>query len=267
MTKEYKTSHNEHRWRFLIVRYIVNPLLTCSLLVFAVFIIPGFTGKRHSSKEEYRQSLAKDIDGNNYRVVQIGSQTWLADNLIVKRFRNGDPIKQVKMTEWNNAIRNKEPAWCYYGDLPELGKQYGIIYNLYAVSDPRGLAPEGWDIPSVEDWVSLIRYLGGDSIAGTKLKEQSMSFWRIKDPDVMPTNESGFSAVPGGQIFSEPIDLGYFAYYWISPEGYYKENRDFMVKNILINPYDGKVEIINNSIVSGVTVRCIERPSASTQER
>ena len=81
--------------------------------------------------------------------VKIGSQVWATENLNVDRFRNGDPIPQAKTAEeWQNAGNNQQPAWCYYNNDPKNGESYGKLYNWYAVNDRRGLAPQGWHIPS-----------------------------------------------------------------------------------------------------------------------
>jgi uncharacterized protein (TIGR02145 family) len=94
--------------------------------------------------------------------VRIGEQIWMAKNLNVSTFRKGDPIPEVKSEDdWENAAKNHQPAWCYYDNEPKNGAVYGKLYNWYAVSDPRGLAPNGWHIPSDEEWTDLHLALGG----------------------------------------------------------------------------------------------------------
>ena len=108
--------------------------------------------------------------------VTIGKQVWMSENLNVDKFRNGDPIPEAKTDEeWEKAGENGEPAWCYYNNNPDNGDRYGKLYNWFAVNDPRGLAPEGWKIPSDEDWTRLTDFLGGESVAGQKMK--STEFW------------------------------------------------------------------------------------------
>lgn len=134
-----------------------------------------------------------DINGKSYITVIIGSQTWMAENLDVDKFRNGDPIPQAKSTaEWEQAGKNKMPAWCYYDNDPKNGLKYGKLYNWYAVNDLRGLAPKGWHIPSDAEWQILENYLGEES-AGNKIK--STSGW---DNNGNGTNSSGFKGLPGG---------------------------------------------------------------------
>jgi uncharacterized protein (TIGR02145 family) len=103
--------------------------------------------------------------------VTIGTQVWCTENLDVTTFRNGDVIHQAKTNEeWEMAGKKKQPAWCYYNNDPVNGHKYGKLYNWYAVSDSRGLAPEGYHIPSDVEWTKLINYLGGENVAGAKLK-------------------------------------------------------------------------------------------------
>ena len=93
--------------------------------------------------------------------VKIGQQVWTTENLNVDKFRNGEIIPEAKSEEeWIEAGDNKKPAWCYYNNDPSNGTKYGKLYNWYAVNDPRGLAPEGWHIPSDKEWDVLTNYLG-----------------------------------------------------------------------------------------------------------
>jgi uncharacterized protein (TIGR02145 family) len=105
------------------------------------------------------------------QTVTIGTQVWTTKNLDVSTFRNGDVIPQASTDEaWEAAGGNKQPAWCYYDNDSANGTKYGKLYNWYAVNDPRGLAPEGYHIPTDEEWTVLIDYLGGRGIAGKKMK-------------------------------------------------------------------------------------------------
>ncbi|MFN6038086.1 MAG: FISUMP domain-containing protein, partial [Bacteroidota bacterium] len=111
--------------------------------------------------------------------VTIGNQIWMADNLNTSKFRNGDVIPEAKTNaDWESAGYNKQPAWCYYKNDPVNGQKYGKLYNWHAVHDPRGLAPEGWHIPSAKEFKILIVNLGENensfgSIAAPKLKTKT----------------------------------------------------------------------------------------------
>ena len=106
-----------------------------------------------------------DIDGNKYATVIIGEQKWIAQNLNVSKFNNGDIILEVNSKiEWDSAINKKIPAWCFYNFDSENGKIYGKIYNYFAVNDPRRIAPNGWHIPNIKEWEQLIKYLSNDQL-------------------------------------------------------------------------------------------------------
>jgi uncharacterized protein (TIGR02145 family) len=104
-----------------------------------------------------------DIEGNEYKIVKIGDQVWSSDNLKVTKFANGDEIKYVKKEkDWWECYKKKTPAYCFYEHNEENKKRIGVLYNFYAVSDPRGLAPEGYRIATDEDWMTLELFVGMD---------------------------------------------------------------------------------------------------------
>jgi uncharacterized protein (TIGR02145 family) len=140
------------------------------------------------------QAQITDLDGNSYDTVRIGNQTWMAENLNVSHFRNGDTIPEAKTDEdWVKASENEQPAWCYYENDTMNGVKYGKLYNWYAVNDPRSIAPVGYRIPTDAEWTKLIDYLGGESEAAKKMK--STSGWHENGNGI---NTSGFSGLPGG---------------------------------------------------------------------
>jgi uncharacterized protein (TIGR02145 family) len=167
--------------------------------------------------------LTDSRDGKIYKTVVIGNQTWMAENLNVSTFRNGDIISEAKTyEEWDRAGKNKQPAWCYYNNDSKNGAIYGKLYNWFAVNDPRGLAPVGYEVASDNDYRILIDFLGGESVAGQKLKN-SKEWWH----ECEVSNYVGFSAIPAGRrlatglyINSTPTfeELGETAYFWTSHE-------------------------------------------------
>jgi uncharacterized protein (TIGR02145 family) len=153
-----------------------------------------------------------DIDGNYYKTVKIGKQEWMSENLNVSHFRNGDSITEAEGSEeWMKAGVEGKAAWCYYNSDAVSGKTYHRLYNWYAVNDPRGLAPIGWQIPSTSEWANLTDYLGGENVSGTKMKDSNE--WN-------GTNESGFASLPGGyrnniDVFS---NVGKIGSWWSSSQ-------------------------------------------------
>jgi len=156
---------------------------------------------------------------NDLEPIKIGSQYWSSKNLNVSKYRNGDIIPEVNdSTQWANLTTG---AWCYYGDNsgnPNIasGSVYGKLYNWYAVNDSRGLAPQGWHVPSDGEWTTLTNYLGGDAIAGGKMKESGTTHWA--SPNTGATNSSGFAGLPGG--YRDPYgtfyDIGNLGFWWSS---------------------------------------------------
>ena len=159
-----------------------------------------------------------DVDSNTYKTVKIGDQVWMAENLKVSHFRNGDSIPEAKTLEdWEKAGDENIPAWCYYDNDPSNGEKYGKLYNWWAVNDSRGLAPEGWHIPTDKEWKTLTNNLGAEDVIGVKMK--STSGWAAGGDG---TNESGFSGLSGGARSHDgsftPHKLEYISYWWTSTE-------------------------------------------------
>lgn len=149
-----------------------------------------------------------------YPSVKIGNQVWMSQNLDVTTYRNGDTIPQV--TDPVQWYRTSKGAWCYYNNDPENGKKYGKLYNLHALTDPRGLAPAGWHLPSYNDWRILENALGGRGDAGGKMKAIS-PLWMPFSPNNPASNSSGFTALPGGlRQFDGKFDKLRFEGYWWS---------------------------------------------------
>ena len=126
--------------------------------------------------------------------VVIGDQTWALKNLDVDTYADGTAIPQVTdPVEWAGLTTG---AWCYYNNDPANGAIYGKLYNFYAISDPRGLAPVGYHVPTDNELINLITFLGGGAVAGGPLKEIGTTHWN--SPNTNATNSSGFTSLPGG---------------------------------------------------------------------
>ena len=180
--------------------------------------------------------------------IVIGTQQWMKENLDVLTYRNGDVITQItNTTDWGNAIAG---AWCYYENISSNGAIYGKLYNWYAVNDPRGLAPQGWHVPTDAEWTTLSTLLGGDASAGGKMKTTD----RWNSPNTSATNESGFAGLPGGNrnnVGSFGI-VGFYGYWWSATElnstnawgRYLSYDNGFLLRN-------------NANKVYGFSVRCL----------
>ena len=181
------------------------------LLTFSIILTSLVFNSCSSENKIEKEPIIKDYVGGE---VKIDSQIWMTQNLNVNVFRNGDAIPEAKSEEeWNEAGKNKQPAWCYYDNDPKNGTKYGKLYNWYAVNDSRGLAPAGWHIPTDAEWTTLENQVG--DVAGKKMK--SISGWSY---DGNGTNESGFSGLPGGyrHEFGGFSFIGYGGFWWSATE-------------------------------------------------
>jgi uncharacterized protein (TIGR02145 family) len=181
-----------------------------------------------SSNHTYGQ--LQDQDGNVYKTIVIGNQEWMAENLKVESYRNGDLLEsEIPADQWFNTSVG---AWCYYEDNPIYECPYGKLYNWYAVTDSRSLCPSGWRVPSTSDWHMLASNLGSDffeipysggsfySNLGGKLKTANLNWWQ--GPNSGSDNSTGFSAIPGGARLpylrggctAGFNHLGYEAFFW-----------------------------------------------------
>jgi uncharacterized protein (TIGR02145 family) len=219
-----------------------------------IFITTGFAGILltvfSSCKKDYIDpNTMKDIDGNVYKTIVIGEQVWMAENLKVTHYRNGDPIPNIKDSiEWAKCTSG---AYCYYNNDSGNILIYGKLYNGYCIYDSRNLAPEGWHLPSDEEWTKLVDFLGGSRIAGDKLKEINPHHWI----DATATNESGFTGLPGGKrnengSFAEARDCGYW---WSTSE---KSDTTIYARGLYFY-YSGVVRGYSERTV-GFSIRCLK---------
>jgi uncharacterized protein (TIGR02145 family) len=198
----------------------------------------------------------KDLDLSGLEVeilensARIGNQEWMLRNLDVTRFRNGDPLFLATTNpQWQQLVGEEKPVYGNYGNEAENSKQWGHIYNWYAVDDPRGLCPAGWRVPADDDWDELINNLGGEEHAGLFLKHTLG--W---DDNGNGNNLSGFSALPGGFKGYDGVSYagGAMARFWSATEHstYFAFGRD-------INADANSVSVSTGYKQDGFSVRCI----------
>lgn len=225
--------------------------------IFPDFIFIAFVLILGCNSKGYKDAgTVTDVDGNIYKTIQIGDQVWMAENLKVSHFRNGEPIPQadskIKWARYGEGIYTIYPQ-CASPDFDSSNENiYGKLYNWHVVNDPRGLAPNGWHIPSKEEWQQLADYLGKE--AGNKMK--STSYWTASKFGFSPgSNASGFSANPSGGL-SGVGSFGAFnskCFFWSSTKAgntnawhyYLCSSHNSLTKN-------------TESQVSGNSVRCIK---------
>jgi uncharacterized protein (TIGR02145 family) len=188
--------------------------ITC--IEFKEEIITPFRAKPYieSGCFEYIENYSK-IEVFSAKEIKLGSQVWMRENLNVEKFQNGDLIFEAKSKEeWINASERKQAAWCNYENDSNNGLIYGKLYNWHAVNDDRKLAPKGWKIPSFSEWLTLIRHLGGEAIAGSKILYKRNL---ILSSGI---SQSGFDGMLGGRRLATGhfIGEGDFTDWWSSTE-------------------------------------------------
>jgi len=230
-----------------------------------------------------------DIDGNLYSTVSIGNQIWMAENLKVTHFRDGAEIPTGFInSDWVNQSNGAYTVYPSNNDdvsLRTCGENcydyYGNIYNWYAVNDDRGICPDGYHIPSQDDWIDLTNYLSGEgadfligdlpinNLAGGLMKstgtlEDNNGFW-YKD-NLSPlngegNNGSGFNAIPGGYRNCNRPNGGHYewmgkvSYFWSSNE--FVENKNMAWAQELWF-HDHKIISFYHNKWTGFYVRCLK---------
>jgi uncharacterized protein (TIGR02145 family) len=177
--------------------HIVNALTNGSQYTFAVSTVTATSGSGLSNvvsaTPQAGSGTVIDIDGNVYNTVTIGTQVWMVQNLKTTKLNDGSPIPLV--TDSVAWVSLSTPGYCWYNNSATYGNTYGALYNWKTVTTGK-LAPTGWHVPSDTEWSTLTTYLGSENIAGGKLKEAGTTHWQ--SPNSGATNETGFSALPGG---------------------------------------------------------------------
>jgi uncharacterized protein (TIGR02145 family) len=197
-----------------------------------------------------------DIDGNTYNTVQIGTQVWMSENLKTSRYRNGGSIPYVVgNSDWQALTTG---AWSYYDHDASNNAVYGKLYNWYSTQGDT-LCPTGWGVPTDTAWTTLTTYLGGESVAGGKMKSTGTDYWN--DPNTGATNESGFSALPGGYRYHVGSfnNIRYSAFFWSATEDYFNyawfRSLDGSNGSVYRTSYGRGGDIYKSS---GASVRCLK---------
>lgn len=199
--------------------------------------------------EEVTENFVSDIEGNKYKIVKIGEQWWFAENLKTTKYNDGSPITNI--TDNNQWFSATSEGFCWNENNETTKDTYGAYYNWYAVNSEK-LCPDGWHVPSPEEWETLITYLGGEEIAGGKMKLTGTDNWQTSNKDA--TNESGFSALPAGyRNLTDGTfqDMGWGANFWSS-------DNSNAPKSIFLDYNSGKTVFQDQSKGHGFSVRCIK---------
>jgi len=221
---------------------------------FFSFLALGFLAllATHCNKEdEYVINTVTDIDGNVYHTVAIGTQVWMVENLKTTRYNDGADIPLVTDdTAWSTLTT---PGYCWLeNDSLNNKPAYGALYNWYAVNTGK-LCPAGWHVPTDSDWSTLTTYLGGESVAGGKLKETGSAHWLFPYPGT--DNSSGFAARPGGSRIGDGTftTAGIAGNWWTSTD---YDNSYAWYRNM--GGYSNSVSRSSFFKENGFSVRCMK---------
>lgn len=208
-----------------------------------------FFDKVNLIKTDETANVVTDIDGNVYHTIRIGTQVWMVENLKTTKYNDGTEIPMVTdNTAWANLIT---PGFCWNNNDVANKNTYGALYNWYAVNTGK-LAPSGWHIPTSNEWEILCEFLGGSRLACTKLKEMGTSHWNSSNEG--STNESGFTALPGGNRIKTGSfqTVGSMGNWWSS-----EEFNDRLARNWYLTSKDSEFSETGFEKNWGFSVRCI----------
>jgi len=225
---------------------VFKVLLICNYFLIAV----------GCSKDDSYYLKVTDIEGNAYKTVVIGNQRWMAENLKTTIFNDGTSIGVINDSQgWIYQTETSEPYGCCFYDNDEYsnGATYGVLYNWYAVNSGKNLCPTGWHVANEDDWTTLINFLGGTSMAGGKLKETGTAHWQNQAPNT--TNESGFTALPGGIRLNNGnyVGIKMIGNWWSAEKSGIIVSRGYE-----LNMGNPMINIKNYDKRTGLSVRCIE---------
>jgi uncharacterized protein (TIGR02145 family) len=241
---------------------MMKKIIKISVLVLFVVLVINSCEKENSDnptngkttavfKSSVTYGTLTDQDGNIYKTVTIGTQTWMAENLRTTKYRDGTAIPNVTdNTAWFALTTG---AYCTYNNTTKLDSiaTFGRLYNWYAVNTGK-LCPTGWHVPSDAEWTTLTTYLGGETIAGGKLKETGTM--HCSSANTGATNETGFTALSGGvRYYVAFINIVYTGYWWSATED---DARNAWCRNM----YDNNSFVLRDSGIKefGLSVRCVK---------
>ncbi|MBN2480532.1 MAG: fibrobacter succinogenes major paralogous domain-containing protein [Bacteroidales bacterium] len=231
----------------------------------SILLITLFAFAACEKENNDNNNIVTDFDGNDYQTVTIGAQIWMKENLKVTHYADGTPIQSITGNSNWEALTVTSKAYCWYDDDSATNAPiYGALYRWAAAmngassststpSGIQGVCPAGWHLPSEAEWTELTDYIGGESVAGSKLKEAGTAHWN--SPNIDATNETGYTALPGGDRISDGTftDIGDIGYWWSATE----TNADYAWSQVMLHN-DGGIFTFDGSKELGFSVRCVQ---------
>jgi uncharacterized protein (TIGR02145 family) len=230
--------------------------MECTRLRLVFILVFGLKLTVLQAQSEKTTNTIIDIDGNVYKTVDIGSQVWMAENLKSTRYSNGDTIGTTNPDTLNIRYQDAPKYQWAYAGIDSIVAIYGRLYTWYVVADKRNICPEGWHVSTDADWRNLTKFLGGDSLAQGKLKEAGTKHWN--SPNTGATNESGFTALPGGNRwdYGRFLGIGEFTHWWTATEN--EKDTCMAWRRILVNKQPAKNYRGTADKKLGWYVRCVK---------
>jgi uncharacterized protein (TIGR02145 family) len=234
--------------------------LTASTIYYVRAYATNSEGTAYGTEINFTTTAAgatvQDIDGNTYNIVTIGTQTWMAENLKTTKYSDGTVIPLVSDgPTWSGL---STPGFCWYNnDAATYQATYGALYNWYALdiisNGGKNVCPTGWHVPFDAEWTTLTDFLGGEAVAGSKLKEVGLTHWLSPNSDA--TNEQSFTALPGGvrNYLGPFMQLGSIGNYWSLTES---SPSNAFFRNL--NNNNGNAAKVDNFKKFGMSVRCLQ---------
>ena len=230
----------------------------------------GNTGANTPPTSGYGPTIT-DVDGNAYKTVYIGKQQWMGENLKTSKYSDGTPIQHV--TDSSTWVALKSGAWVNYNNDPKYDAIYGKLYNGFVIRNDKNVCPTGWHVPKAGDWYYLMNELGGDSIAGDKLRStDTTTLWlnpseaaKMGIESMIATNSSLFTALPGGVVYNRwGFDGMRSDGYWWGESAYDSTRANFMIMNHVFNKVELYVNEYGKSKKNGFSIRCVKDGTTPT---
>jgi len=204
-----------------------------------------------------------DVDGNNYKTVIIGNQEWMGENLKTTKYNDG--VEIFNITDSLNWVQSTKGAWVYYNNDSQFNEVYGKLYNGYVIQKQSNVCPVGWHIPKALEWKELVDFLGGDAIAGEKLKEVDTLLWyspyeasKMDIQSTLPTNTSLFSARPGGVVYNRwGFDGMRWSGFWWGADPQFSNDTNIAYL-VVMNHSDNSVQYADKNKKNGFSIRCLK---------
>jgi uncharacterized protein (TIGR02145 family) len=255
---QFNAAGDEMQVVFLDSTLVTHPIFEIESVTFSAISLENSSehscGVADVHNEELIYGIMVDQEGNLYKTIVIGDQEWMAENLKTGKYRNGEEIPtNLNDIEWENTLQTEQGAWAWFADDSLNECPFGKLYNWFAATDVRNVCPVGWHVPSTEEWISLANSLGGEDVAGGKMKSIGFNYWQ--SPNELATNECGFSGLPSGDrdIDGSYNNQNFQGIFWSTTES----DAEYAIAKRLLYNFSLLFTDDNGYKQAGFSIRCI----------